>query len=38
MSSQSYPGGVVIANPYPVDQVKIIQSPLPNNVELPLQQ
>ncbi len=38
LSSQTYPGGVVIANPYPVDQVKIIQAPLPNKVVLPLQQ
>ncbi len=38
MPDQTFSGGVVIANPYPVAQVKIIQAPLPNQVILPLQQ
>ncbi|MCH9711136.1 MAG: electron transport complex subunit RsxC [Proteobacteria bacterium] len=38
MSDYAFSGGVVIKNPYPVEQVKIIQAPLPNRVVLPLQQ
>lgn len=37
-SSASQLGGIVIANPYPVDNVEIIPAPLPDKVVLPLQQ
>ncbi|OIR23738.1 electron transport complex subunit RsxC [Bathymodiolus thermophilus thioautotrophic gill symbiont] len=30
--------GIVMTNPYPVDQVEIVQAPLPDKVVLPLQQ
>ena len=38
MSNNTFSGGVVIANPYPVNQVEIVQAPLPSKVVLPLQQ
>lgn len=38
MLSKGFSGGVIIDNPYPVDQVDIIQAPLPSRVVLPLQQ
>ncbi|CAC9446719.1 Electron transport complex protein RnfC [uncultured Gammaproteobacteria bacterium] len=37
-SPASQLGGIVIANPCPVDNVEIIQAPLPDKVVLPLQQ
>jgi len=38
VSDNTFSGGVVIANPYPVNQVEIVQAPLPSKVVLPLQQ
>jgi len=38
VSNNTFSGGVVIANPYPVNQVEIVQAPLPSKVVLPLQQ